>query len=157
MKRCDGDCNIDVTFRVSIVADKVNLDGAAGKHAGEYVTFEQLSLMKQCSYEEAHAVTASALAPLDDYTEAFVMKLKELFNNDLKALIVHADFNPVAKTFIDYEGDVLVITDFAITAYIKDLDDSCDPYEYTCYLIEKAMDYARNENRIKLYYDVEID
>ena len=99
----------------------------------------------------------SALEPLDDYIEAFATKLKELFNNNLNALITHVDFNPVAKTWVDYNGDVLVITDFMLIVYIKDLDDSCDPYEDTCRLIGKAMDYADGGNKIELHYDIDID
>lgn len=117
--------------------------------------------IKGCSYAEANDPLVAALEPLDDYVETFSKKLKELCNNDLDALLVHADFNPVAKTFIDYNGDVLVITYFTLTVYIKELKDGCDPYEYVCYLIEKAMDYAGNGNGngngIKLGYSVDID
>lgn len=156
MKRYDNDCNISISFSASIVADKVDLDGAAGKYVGEYVTFKELSEIKGCSYVEANYPLVAALEPLDDYIETFSKKLRELCNNELGALLTHANFNPMANTFIDYNGDVLVCTDFMINVYIKDLDDGCDPYEDTCYLIDKAMNYANGGSKIELHYDTDV-
>ena len=156
MKRYENDCNILISFSASIAADEVDLDGTAGKYAGEYVTFKELSEIKGCSYAEANDPLVSALDPLDDYIETFSKKFRELCNNDLDALLTHANFNPMASTFIDYGGNVLVTTDFILNVYIKDLDDECDPYEDTCYLIDKAMNYADTGNKIELHYDVNI-
>lgn len=156
MKRYENDCNITISLGASIVVDKVDLDGAAVKYAGEYITFKELSEIKGCSYAEANAPLVAALEPLDDYIETFSKKLRELCNNDLDALLTHANFNPMSSVFIDYGGNVRVISDFMLTVYIKDLDDGCDPYDDTCYLIDKAMNYADSGNKIELHYDVDV-